>query len=115
MNKGGTLKTCEEKVMGFNDDKDVKGFDCHGVDRWNYAKLVKRYDGSQVDMMCKCTEDKVRREKVFEVDETLDSENSRVFSSLPRRALEGLKSARRRGKHLLAKSRHRSHNISFVV
>nr|GEY99738.1 RNA-directed DNA polymerase [Tanacetum cinerariifolium] len=49
-NKIGTLKICEE-IMGFNDDEDVKGF--------NY---------------------KVCREKVFEVDDALDIENSRASS-----------------------------------
>ncbi|GJT66807.1 G-type lectin S-receptor-like serine/threonine-protein kinase [Tanacetum coccineum] len=49
-NKVGTLKTCEE-IIGFNDDEDVKGF--------NY---------------------KVRREKVFEVDDILDIKNSRASS-----------------------------------
>ncbi|GKA65261.1 transposon ty3-I gag-pol polyprotein [Tanacetum coccineum] len=61
-NKIGTLKTCEE-LMVFNDDEDVKGFNCFGVD-------VKR----------KSIKDKVRREKVFEVDEALDTENSRASS-----------------------------------
>ncbi|GJY75873.1 RNA-directed DNA polymerase [Tanacetum coccineum] len=61
-NKVGTLKTCEE-IMGFNDDEDVKSFNCFRVD-------VKR----------ESIKDKVRREKVFEVDEALDIENSRASS-----------------------------------
>ncbi|GJS08545.1 transposon ty3-I gag-pol polyprotein [Tanacetum coccineum] len=61
-NKVDTLKTCKE-IMGFNDDEDVKGFNCFRVD-------VKR----------KSIEDKVRRE-VFEVDEALAIENSRARSS----------------------------------
>nr|GEU65648.1 putative nucleotidyltransferase, ribonuclease H [Tanacetum cinerariifolium] len=55
------VETCEE-IMGFNDDEDVKGFNCFRVD-------VKR----------KSIEDKVRRE-VFEVDEALYIENSRASS-----------------------------------
>ncbi|GJX05269.1 RNA-directed DNA polymerase [Tanacetum coccineum] len=58
-NKVGALKTCEE-IMGFNDDEDVKGF--------------------RVDVKRKSIKDKVRREKVFEVDEALDIENSRASS-----------------------------------
>ncbi|GJV89048.1 putative nucleotidyltransferase, ribonuclease H [Tanacetum coccineum] len=58
-NKVGTLKTCEE-IMGFNDDEDVKGF--------------------RVDVKRKSIEDKVRREKVFEVDEALNIENPRASS-----------------------------------
>ncbi|GJR24678.1 transposon ty3-I gag-pol polyprotein [Tanacetum coccineum] len=61
-NKVGTLKTCEE-IISFNDDEDVKGFNCFQVD-------VKR----------KSIEDKVRREKVFEVDEAFNIENSRASS-----------------------------------
>ncbi|GKE18351.1 RNA-directed DNA polymerase [Tanacetum coccineum] len=49
--------------MGFNDGEDVKGFNCFRVD-------VKR----------KSIKDKVRREKVFKVDEALDIENSRASS-----------------------------------
>ncbi|GJX87945.1 putative nucleotidyltransferase, ribonuclease H, partial [Tanacetum coccineum] len=59
--KVGTLKTCEE-IIGSNDD-DVKGFNCFQVD-------VKR----------KSIKDKVRRDKVFDVDEALDIENSRASS-----------------------------------
>ncbi|GJZ71857.1 hypothetical protein Tco_0635708 [Tanacetum coccineum] len=57
-----TLMTCEE-IIGFNDDKDVKSLNCFRVD-------VKR----------KSIEDKVRREKVFEVDEALNIDNSRTSS-----------------------------------
>ncbi|GKB12028.1 hypothetical protein Tco_0845951 [Tanacetum coccineum] len=58
-NKVGTLKTCKETI-GFNDDDDVKGF--------------------RVDVKHKSIEDKVRREKVFDVDEAFDIENSRANS-----------------------------------
>ncbi|GKA67140.1 hypothetical protein Tco_0766948 [Tanacetum coccineum] len=58
-NKVGTLKTCEE-IMGINDDEDVKGF--------------------RVDVKRKSIEDNVCREKVFEVDEALNIENSRASS-----------------------------------
>ncbi|GJW00070.1 transposon ty3-I gag-pol polyprotein [Tanacetum coccineum] len=58
-NKVGSLKTCEE-IMDFNDDDDVKGF--------------------RVDAKRKSIKDKVRREKVFEVDEAFNIENSRASS-----------------------------------
>ncbi|GJV44217.1 hypothetical protein Tco_1428753, partial [Tanacetum coccineum] len=44
------------------------------------ARGVKNYEGFQVDVERKSIEDKVRREKVFEVDEALDIENSRASS-----------------------------------
>ncbi|GKA57499.1 hypothetical protein Tco_0756687 [Tanacetum coccineum] len=61
-NTVSTLKTCEE-ILGFNDDEDVKSFNCF-----------------RVDVKHKSIEDKVRREKVFEVDEALNIENSRASS-----------------------------------
>ncbi|GJU59589.1 hypothetical protein Tco_1237355 [Tanacetum coccineum] len=45
-----------------------------------YGRGVKNYEGFQVDVERKSIEDKVRREKEFEVDEALDIENSRVSS-----------------------------------
>ncbi|GKA79056.1 transposon ty3-I gag-pol polyprotein [Tanacetum coccineum] len=54
-------ETCEE-IIGFNDDEDVKGFNC-----------------LRVDVKGKSIKDKVRRE-VFEVDEALSIENSRASS-----------------------------------
>nr|GEZ07919.1 transposon Ty3-I Gag-Pol polyprotein [Tanacetum cinerariifolium] len=88
-NKVDTLKTCE-KIMVFNNDEDVKGFNCElktdfecvhnlNVRDLDYGR-VKKYKGFQVDVKCKSIEDKVRREKVFEVDEALDTENSRASS-----------------------------------
>nr|GEU63691.1 hypothetical protein [Tanacetum cinerariifolium] len=55
---------------------------CFGswIDRWEYGRRVKKYEGFRVDVKCKSIEDKVRREKVFEVDEALDTENSRASS-----------------------------------
>ncbi|GJW07194.1 RNA-directed DNA polymerase [Tanacetum coccineum] len=50
------------------------------VGRWEYGRHVKKYEGFQVDVKHKSIKDKVRREKVFEVDEALDIENSRVSS-----------------------------------
>ncbi|GJX72546.1 RNA-directed DNA polymerase [Tanacetum coccineum] len=50
------------------------------VDRWEYGRHVKKYKGFQVDVKHKSIKDKVRREKVFEVDKALDIENSRVSS-----------------------------------
>ncbi|GKD39677.1 hypothetical protein Tco_1259884 [Tanacetum coccineum] len=58
-NKVGNLKTCEE-IMSFNDDEYVKGF--------------------RVDVKRKSIKDKVHREKVFEVEEALNIENSRASS-----------------------------------
>nr|GEU38684.1 transposon Ty3-I Gag-Pol polyprotein [Tanacetum cinerariifolium] len=139
-NKVGTLKTCEE-ILGFNDDEDVKGFNCklkmefkcvhdlnvrdldYGlilrmimknqikfsmankeaifitteklrvtdkehitrcfrswVDHWEYGRRVKKYKGFRVDVKRKSTRDKVHHEKVFDVDESLDIENSRASS-----------------------------------
>ncbi|GKA57300.1 RNA-directed DNA polymerase [Tanacetum coccineum] len=139
-NKVGTLKTYEE-ILGFNDDEDVKGFNCElktdfkcvhdlnvhdlnsglifrmiiknhikfsivkkeaifitienlvvadkehttrcfgsWIDRWEYGRCIKKYEGFRVDVKRKSIEDKVRREKVFEVDEALNIENSRESS-----------------------------------
>ncbi|GJT57850.1 hypothetical protein Tco_0992904 [Tanacetum coccineum] len=89
MNKVGTLKTCE-KIMGFNDDEDVKGFNCElktdseCIPDLNVRDLengrVKKYKGFRVDVKRKSIEDKVRCEKVFDVNEALDIENSRASS-----------------------------------
>nr|GEW92775.1 Asp_protease_2 domain-containing protein [Tanacetum cinerariifolium] len=62
-NKVGTLETCEE-IMSANDDEG----------------RVKNYEGFRVDVKRKSIKDKVRREKVFDVDEALDIENSRASS-----------------------------------
>ncbi|GJY58308.1 hypothetical protein Tco_0458200 [Tanacetum coccineum] len=112
-NKVSALKTCEE-IMGFNDDEDVKGFNCalktdfecapnlnirdldyglilrmrstkpdvlgHGLIVGSMVDVLKKYEGFRVDVKRKSIEDKVRREKVFEVHEALDIENSRVIS-----------------------------------
>ncbi|GJU52249.1 hypothetical protein Tco_1225963 [Tanacetum coccineum] len=42
--------------------------------------VLKKYEGFRVDVKRKSIEDKVRREKVFDVDEVLDIENSRASS-----------------------------------
>ncbi|GJS46474.1 hypothetical protein Tco_0596595 [Tanacetum coccineum] len=54
---------------------------CFGswIDHWEYGRRVKKYEGFRVDVKRKFNEDKVRRE-VFEVDEALAIENSRVIS-----------------------------------
>ncbi|GJX44265.1 hypothetical protein Tco_0260941 [Tanacetum coccineum] len=54
---------------------------CFGswIDRWEYGRRVIKYKGFRVDVKRKSNEDKVRRE-VFEVDEALAIENSRVSS-----------------------------------
>ncbi|GKD43909.1 hypothetical protein Tco_1268554 [Tanacetum coccineum] len=55
---------------------------CFGswVDRWEYGRHVKISECFRVDVKRKSTEDKVCREKVFDVDEALDIENSRASS-----------------------------------
>ncbi|GJY25285.1 transposon ty3-I gag-pol polyprotein [Tanacetum coccineum] len=123
-NKVGTSKTCEE-ITGFNDDEDVKSFNCElkmdfecvhnlnirdglilrmsmknqikfsmankeaifitiknlrviarehttccfgsWIDRWEYGRRIKKYKGFRVDVKRKSIEDKVHREKVFEI------------------------------------------------
>nr|GEX00044.1 putative nucleotidyltransferase, ribonuclease H [Tanacetum cinerariifolium] len=64
-------ETCEE-IMGFNDDEDVKGFNCElKIDFECVHDLnVRDLDYGLIF--------KVHREKVFEVDEAFDIENSRV-------------------------------------
>nr|GEY41104.1 hypothetical protein [Tanacetum cinerariifolium] len=42
---------------------------------WEYGRRVKKYEGYRVDVKYKSTKDKVRRERVFGVDEAIDSEN----------------------------------------
>nr|GEV09345.1 retrovirus-related Pol polyprotein from transposon TNT 1-94 [Tanacetum cinerariifolium] len=89
MNKVGTLKTCEE-IMSFNDDEDVKGFNCElktdfeclhnsNILDLDYGR-VKNYEGLQFDVKRESIKDKVHREKVFDVDEALDIKNSRASS-----------------------------------
>ncbi|GJS95323.1 transposon ty3-I gag-pol polyprotein [Tanacetum coccineum] len=55
---------------------------CFGswIDRWEYGRCIKKYEGFRVDVKRKSIEDKVRREKVFEVDEALNIKNSRASS-----------------------------------
>ncbi|GKB02473.1 hypothetical protein Tco_0830562 [Tanacetum coccineum] len=55
---------------------------CFGswVDRWEYGRRVKKYESFRVDVKRNFIKDKVHREKVFEVDEALDVENSRASS-----------------------------------
>nr|GEW70558.1 hypothetical protein [Tanacetum cinerariifolium] len=49
------------------------------IDRWEYGRRVKKYEGFRVDVKRKSIKDKVYRE-VFEVDEAFDIENSRARS-----------------------------------
>ncbi|GJZ82654.1 zinc finger, CCHC-type containing protein [Tanacetum coccineum] len=49
-------------------------------DRWEYGRCIKKYEGFRVDVKRKSIEDKVCREKVFEVEEALNIENSRASS-----------------------------------
>ncbi|GKB76291.1 RNA-directed DNA polymerase, partial [Tanacetum coccineum] len=67
----------EEKIV-----KAEHTTQCFGswVDRWLYSRRVKKYEGFRVDVKRKSIEDKVHREKVFDVDEALDIENSRASS-----------------------------------
>ncbi|GJY62202.1 transposon ty3-I gag-pol polyprotein [Tanacetum coccineum] len=55
---------------------------CFGswVDRWEYGRRVKKYEGFRVDVKRISIEDKVRREKALEVDEAIGIENSRASS-----------------------------------
>jgi hypothetical protein len=48
------------------------------VDRWECGRRVKKDESFRVNVKRKSTQDKVRRERLFEVDESLDSENSRA-------------------------------------
>ncbi|GJX63376.1 RNA-directed DNA polymerase [Tanacetum coccineum] len=50
------------------------------VNRWEYGRRVKKYEGFRVDVKRKSIKDKVCHEKVFEVIEALDIENSRTSS-----------------------------------
>ncbi|GKF69860.1 hypothetical protein Tco_0202917, partial [Tanacetum coccineum] len=45
-----------------------------------FGRCIKKYEGFRVDVKRKSIEDKVRREKVFEVEEALNIENSRASS-----------------------------------
>ncbi|GJS45247.1 long chain acyl-CoA synthetase 6, peroxisomal-like protein [Tanacetum coccineum] len=49
------------------------------VDRWEYGRRVKKYEGFRVDVKRKSIKDKVHHE-VFDIDEALDIENSRASS-----------------------------------
>nr|GEV01653.1 RNA-directed DNA polymerase, eukaryota, reverse transcriptase zinc-binding domain protein [Tanacetum cinerariifolium] len=83
-NKIGTLNTCDE-IMGFNDDEDVKNFNCElktdfeCVHNLNIRDLDYGLTLRIMDVKRKSIKDKVRRE-VFDVDEALDIENSRASS-----------------------------------
>nr|GEW09716.1 RNA-directed DNA polymerase [Tanacetum cinerariifolium] len=50
------------------------------IDRWEYGRRIKKYEGFRVDVKRKSIKDKVLREKVFEVNEALNIENSRASS-----------------------------------
>ncbi|GJS54909.1 putative nucleotidyltransferase, ribonuclease H [Tanacetum coccineum] len=50
------------------------------TNNWEYGGRVKKHEGFRVDVKRKSIEDKVRREKVFEVHEALNIENSRASS-----------------------------------
>ncbi|GJT84601.1 hypothetical protein Tco_1066318 [Tanacetum coccineum] len=115
-------KNFKLKIYGFNDDEDVKDFDCElktdsecvddlktcDLDYELILKMIIKTSIKfsmldkeviliaienlvvvdkecttrcfRVDVKRKSTEDKVHREKVFEVDEALDSENSMASS-----------------------------------
>ncbi|GJX92006.1 hypothetical protein Tco_0345332 [Tanacetum coccineum] len=55
---------------------------CFGswIDSWEYGRCIKKYEGFRVDVKRKYIEDKVHREKVFEVEEALNIKNSRASS-----------------------------------
>ncbi|GJV61756.1 hypothetical protein Tco_1467856 [Tanacetum coccineum] len=95
-NKVGTLKTCEDvkgisfenkytifvaiENLGVTDKEHTTRWFGSWVDRWEYGRRVKKYEGFRVDVKRKSIKDKVHREKVFDVDEALDIENSRASS-----------------------------------
>ncbi|GJT25422.1 transposon ty3-I gag-pol polyprotein [Tanacetum coccineum] len=56
-----------------------KGWKRSWIDRWEYGRCIKKYEGFRVDVKRKSIEDNVRREKVFEVDKALNIENSRIL------------------------------------
>nr|GEV64409.1 hypothetical protein [Tanacetum cinerariifolium] len=84
-------KTCEE-IMGFNNDEDVKGFNCELKTDFKcvHDLNIRDFDSGLISRMIiknyikfstrKSIKDKVRREKVFEVDEAFNIENSRASS-----------------------------------
>ena len=51
------------------------------VDHWECGRRVKKHkESTRVNVKRKSTQDKVRRERLFEIDEVFDSENSRASS-----------------------------------
>ncbi|GJX62888.1 hypothetical protein Tco_0295788 [Tanacetum coccineum] len=56
--------------LRFSNDRNESTKECE--------RRLKKDEGSRVDVKHKSTQNKVFREKMFEVDESLDSENSRV-------------------------------------
>nr|GFB53648.1 hypothetical protein [Tanacetum cinerariifolium] len=79
-------ETCEE-IICFNDDEDVKDFNCElktdfecvinlNVSDLDYGR-VKKYEGFRVDVKHKSIKDTVRHE-VLDIVEALDIENSKV-------------------------------------
>nr|GFB59576.1 transposon Ty3-I Gag-Pol polyprotein [Tanacetum cinerariifolium] len=82
----------EEKIVKAEvfDKEDTTQCFVSWVDRWEYGRHVKKYEGFRVDVKRKFIEDKVRREKVFEVDKALDIENSRASSSKNNKVADAL-------------------------
>ncbi|GKD92401.1 hypothetical protein Tco_1372238 [Tanacetum coccineum] len=78
-------KSYKVEVLCIVDDIDEchillgRSWQCE-VYHWEYCRRVKKYEGFRVDVKRKSIEDKVHREKVFDVDEALDIENSRASS-----------------------------------
>nr|GEU92317.1 putative nucleotidyltransferase, ribonuclease H [Tanacetum cinerariifolium] len=77
-NKEATFITIEK--LGVVDREHTTRCFRSWIDSWEYGRRVKKYEGFRVDVKRKSIEDTVRREKVFEVDEALDIENSRASS-----------------------------------
>nr|GEU39794.1 transposon Ty3-I Gag-Pol polyprotein [Tanacetum cinerariifolium] len=73
---------CASNQCPFNNEriKEWKEEKKSWVDHWEYGRLVKKYRGFRVDVKRKSTRDKVHHEKVFDVDESFDIENSRASS-----------------------------------
>ncbi|GJW70217.1 hypothetical protein Tco_0127134, partial [Tanacetum coccineum] len=68
-----------------NTQSDVWG---HGLVIKECGRRVKKDDDSRVNENRKSTQDKVRRKKMFEVDEAIDGENS-MASSFQVRGMRG--------------------------
>ncbi|GJU73333.1 long chain acyl-CoA synthetase 6, peroxisomal-like protein [Tanacetum coccineum] len=74
--KEGGLSTYNQDFLFENSNQQFRSW----VDHWEYGRRVKKYECFRVDVKRKSTKDKVRCEKVFDVDEALDIKNSKASS-----------------------------------